>query len=109
MKDISNVGSMIGLLDPDIEESIKRYILHVRQMQLLTDEQLTVLLRQAAIEKPEMFETLKEGAQKKIAQDIKKMIKDTTKDCVTKDYVTKDYVTKDHIAKDPVKFARKVA
>lgn len=63
-------------LDVDIEESIKRYIKHVRQMALLTDEQITLLLRQKAIEDPAMFESLKIGATKKMIAEVKKAAKD---------------------------------
>ncbi len=76
------------MLDPDVEESIKRYIKHIRYMGALTDDQLTLILRQKAIEDPSAFEALKEGATKKALIDIKKAAKD--------------------IKGDPVKFARRV-
>ncbi len=65
-----------NMLDTDIEESINRYIKHIRQMSMLTDEQLTILLRQKAIEDPGMFDVLRESAQKKVFADMKKAAKD---------------------------------
>lgn len=64
------------MLDQDIEESITRYIKHIRQMSILTDEQLIILLRQKAIEDPDIFNSLKDGAQKKMFADMKKIAKD---------------------------------
>lgn len=80
---------IIPKLDTDIEESIERYIQHLRQMSMLTDDQLRQILRKAAIDRPEMFETFKDASKKKMLQDIKKMVKDM-----------QEY---------PTKFARKVA
>jgi len=76
------------LLSPDIEESIQRYIKHIRLMNTLTDEQLVLALREKALNDPEMFEALKEGATKKNLKEIKDMAKD--------------------IKGNPVKFARRV-
>lgn len=75
-------------MDPDIMEGIERYIRHIRQMSLLTDDQLRIILSKAAEENPDMFQTFKNAANKKLFQDIKKTAKDMTG--------------------DPVKFARKV-
>lgn len=68
------------LLSPDIEESIQRYIRHVRLMNTLTDEQLTLALREKALMDPDSFEALKEGATKKMLKDVKKMTKDIKSD-----------------------------
>ena len=76
------------MLDPDVEESIKRYISHIRYMSALTDDQLTMILREKALQDPGAFEALKEGATKKALIDIKKAAKD--------------------IKGDPVKFARRI-
>lgn len=80
---------IIQKLDQDIEESIDRYIQHIRQMSALTDDQLRQILRKAAVDRPEMFETFRDASKKKMLQDIKKMAKD--------------------MQGDAVKFARKVA
>lgn len=76
------------MLNSDIEESIERYIVHIRRMNLFTDEQLTLLLRQKAIEDPSMFDALKDGTMKKAFAEMKRAAKD--------------------IGGNPVKWARKV-
>lgn len=60
-------------LSPDIEDSIDRYIAHIRQMALLSEDQIRIMLRQYALENPEMFEVLKEGYQKKNLNKMKKL------------------------------------
>lgn len=64
------------MLDVDIEESISRYIKHIRQMSMLTDEQITMLLREKALSDPSTFEALREGAMKKAFAEVKKAAKD---------------------------------
>lgn len=83
-----NQEDLENMLDQDIEESIQRYIKHIRYMAMLTDDQLTMVLREKALQDPGTFEALKEGAMKKALVDIKKAAKD--------------------IKGDPVKFARRV-
>lgn len=80
------------MLDSDIEESIVRYIEHIRRMALLTDDQITMLLRQVATENPGAFDVLKDAAQKKSLHDAMKDMKQAAKD----------------IRGDARKFARKV-
>lgn len=59
--------------DIEVSEAIERYIHHVRTMASMTDDQLRTILKQAAIENPEMFDTLKQSTKKKALLDIKKM------------------------------------
>lgn len=67
-------------MDHIVEEGIERYISHIRQMATFTDDQLRTILKKAAIENPEMFETFREAAKKKMFVDIKKMAKDIKSD-----------------------------
>lgn len=64
------------MLDTDIEESIERYIEHIRRMNLLTDDQLRLLLRQKALEDQDSFQALKDAASEKALRDIKRAAKD---------------------------------
>lgn len=67
-------------MDQAIEEGIERYISHIRQMATLTDDQLRTILKKAAVENPEMFETFRNAAKKKMFADVKKMAKDIKSD-----------------------------
>ena len=70
------------MVDADIKESIERYIAHVRQMSALSDGELRLLLTKAAEDNPEMFETLRQGAAKKMVSEMKKMAQDVHGDAV---------------------------
>lgn len=66
----------MSIEDVEVNEAIERYISHVRTMASMTDDQLRTVLKQAAIENPEMFETFRQSTKKKALLDIKKMVKD---------------------------------
>lgn len=68
------------MLDPDVEDGIELYIRHIRQMNLKTDDELRMILRQKAILDAESAEALKAGAQKKALLDMKKIAKDIRTD-----------------------------
>lgn len=62
--------------DVEVNEAIERYIHHVRTMASMTDDQLRMVLKQAAVDNPAMFDTFKQSTKKKALLDIKKMAKD---------------------------------
>ena len=74
--------------DAEVNDAIERYIHHVRTMATMTDDQLRMVLKQAARDNPAMFDTFKQSARKKALLDMKKLAKD--------------------IGGDPKKFARRV-
>jgi len=66
----------MSIEDVEVNEAIERYISHVRTMASMTDDQLRTVLKQAALDNPEMFETFKLSTKKKALLDIKKMAKE---------------------------------
>ncbi len=70
----------MSIEDVEVNEAIERYIHHVRTMASMTDDQLRMVLKQAAIDKPEMFETFKLSTKKKALLDIKKIAKEMKTD-----------------------------
>lgn len=70
----------MSIEDVEVNEAIERYIHHVRTMASMTDDQLRMVLKQAAIDNPEMFETFKRSAKKKALLDIKKIAKEMKAD-----------------------------
>lgn len=70
----------MSIEDVEVNEAIERYIHHVRTMASMTDDQLRMVLKQAAIDNPEMFETFKLSTKKKALLDIKKIAKEVKTD-----------------------------
>lgn len=66
----------MSIEDIEVNEAIERYINHVRTMASMTDDQLRMILKKAAVENPEMFDTFKQSTKKKAMSDMKKMAKE---------------------------------
>lgn len=68
------------MIDEDIKDSINRYIAHIRRMSALNDDELRLLLTNAAETNPDLFDSLKQGATKKMIAEMRKMAKDIKTD-----------------------------
>ena len=66
------------MIQSEIEDSINRFIVEIREFSKLSDDEMRVLLRRIAVERPDIFMAMGMESQKKTFKEIKKMIKEIT-------------------------------
>ena len=76
INNVIEINNKVMENDENKSDIINRFIAEIRELSLLSDDQIRYLLRRIEKEKPEIFESIKQPAQRKILHDLKKMIKE---------------------------------